>query len=156
MLGTVTRLESTLAEIRAHGGRVTPARRAVLAAIFDAGEHHFTAADVLDAVGRAQPQPDRATVYRTLELLTEMGLLRPLQLNGEAVVYHRTDHQHGHVVCGVCGVVEEVPEHALVEFARTLQRQTHFTIDANCVAVSGICERCADAARTAASNGGRT
>jgi len=139
----VPRLETTLAEIRAHGGRVTPARRAVLAAILDAGEHHFTAADVLAAVEQTEPQPDRATVYRTLELLTEMGLLKPLMLNGEAIVYHRTDHRHGHVVCGACGAITEVPEQALVAFASTLQEQTHFTIDADRVAVSGTCERCA-------------
>jgi Fur family ferric uptake transcriptional regulator len=141
----VLRLENTLAEIRAHGGRITPARRAVLAAILDAGQHHFTAADVLAAVEQAEPPPDRATVYRTLELLTEIGLLKPLQLNGEAIVYHRTDHRHGHVLCGVCGAITEVSEQALIDFASTLQRQTHFTIDVDRVAVSGTCERCAAA-----------
>jgi Fur family ferric uptake transcriptional regulator len=148
----VPRLESTLDEIRAHGGRVTPARRAVLAAILDAGEHHFTAADVLAAVDKTHPQPDRATVYRTLELLTAIGILKPLQLNGEAIVFHRTDHRHGHVVCRVCGVITEVPEPALTDFARTLRDQTHFTIDADCVAVSGTCERCTDTARSTATS----
>jgi Fur family ferric uptake transcriptional regulator len=148
----VPRLESTLAEIRAHGGRITPARRAVLAAVLDAGEHHFTAADVLAAVEQAEPQPDRATVYRTLELLTEIGLLKPLPLNGDAIVYHRTDHRHGHVVCGVCGAITEVPEQALIEFARTLQQGTHFTIDADRIAVSGTCEGCV-AAMTHAEKG---
>jgi Fur family ferric uptake transcriptional regulator len=151
MLRSVPRLESTLAEIRAHGGRVTPARRAVLAAVLDADGHHFTAADVLAAVERTELRPDRATVYRTLELLTEIGLLKQLQLNGEAIVYHRADHRHGHVVCGVCGAITEVPEQALIDFALILQKQTHFTIDADRVAVSGTCERCRGGSKVARS-----
>jgi Fur family ferric uptake transcriptional regulator len=139
----VPRLETTLAEIRAHGGRVTPARRAVLAAILDTGQHHFTAAEVVAAVEHTEPQPDRATVYRTLELLTEIGLLTPLQLQGEAVVYHRSDHRHGHVVCDRCGCIAEVPEQILIDFARTLETKIDFTIDADRVTVSGTCERCA-------------
>ena len=94
-------VERTLAEIRAGGGRVTPARRAVLAAILDTGGHHFTAAEIFAAVDDARPRPDRATVYRTLDLLTELGVLTPLQLDGDATVYHRADHRHGHLVCRV-------------------------------------------------------
>ena len=136
-------IESTLDEIRAHGGRVTPARRAVLSAILETGGHHFTAAEIFTAVERTSPQPDRATVYRTLELLTEIGLLTPLQLDGDAAVYHRTDHQHGHLVCKTCGAIVEMPAATLTRMRRTLLRQTGFTIDADRFALSGICARCA-------------
>jgi Fur family ferric uptake transcriptional regulator len=140
-------LEDTLSEIRTKGGRVTPARRAVLAAILNAGTHHFTAADIFTAVERTTPRPDRATVYRTLELLTELGLLKPLQLDGDATVYHRTDHHHGHLVCSECGAIVEIPGKTLTTLAKTLDRQTGFTIDVDRVAVSGTCERCAKASR---------
>jgi Fur family ferric uptake transcriptional regulator len=138
-------IESTLDEIRAHGGRVTPARRAVLSSILDAGEHHFTAAEIESAVERSSPQPDRATVYRTLELLTEIGLLTPLQLDGDATVYHRTDHHHGHLVCSTCGAIVEMPAATLAKNSRTVLRQTGFTIDTGRFALSGACERCAEA-----------
>ena len=136
-------LEDTLAEIRANGGRVTPARRAVLGAILNTGEHHFTANEIFAAVEQTKPRPDRATVYRTLELLTELGLLKPLQLEGDAAVYHRTDRQHGHLSCSSCGAILEIPATALTDLARTLGQQTGFAINTDRVAISGTCERCA-------------
>jgi Fur family transcriptional regulator, ferric uptake regulator len=136
-------IESTLDEIRAHGGRVTPARRAVLSAILDAGRHHFTAAEIFTAVEQTSPQPDRATVYRTRELITEIGLLTPLQLDGDAAVYHRTDHHHGHLVCSSCGAIVEMLEATLAKMSGTVLRQTGFTIDTERFALSGTCDRCA-------------
>lgn len=148
MLAVVNdQLEDTLAEIRSTGGRVTPARRAVLAAILDEGGHHFTAAEIFTAVERSKPRPDRATVYRTLELLTELGLLKPLQLDGDAAVYHRTDHQHGHLVCSECGAIVEIPEKTLTSLARALRRQTGFALDADSAAISGTCASCAERSR---------
>jgi Fur family ferric uptake transcriptional regulator len=139
----VTPVERTLAEIRAGGGRITPARRAVLSAILDAGSHHFTAAEILTAVDRARPRPDRATVYRTLELLVELSVLTPLQLDGEATVYHRTDHRHGHLVCARCGAIEEIPEPALQSIGELVEARTGFVVDGERVAIPGSCLRCA-------------
>ena len=135
-------LEATLEEIRAHGGRVTPARRAVLSAILDAGEHHFTAADVLTIVEHTASGPDRATVYRTLELLTELGFLRPLLLDGDATVYHRADHDHGHLVCESCGAITEIPAATLTDLTRALEDDSGFAIDMHSVAIPGTCARC--------------
>ena len=83
-------------------------------------------------------------MYRTLELLTEIGLLTPLQLDGDAAVYHRTDHHHGHLVCSTCGAIVEMPASTLATISRTLLRQTGFTIDTKRFALSGICERCTE------------
>ena len=140
---TVTPVERTLAEIRAGGGRITPTRRAVLSAILDAGGHHFTAAEILAAVDRAQPRPDRATVYRTLELLVELSVLTPLQLDGEATVYHRTDHRHGHLMCARCGHIGEIPEPTLHFIAEIIEAGTGFVVDGERVAIPGSCPKCA-------------
>jgi Fur family ferric uptake transcriptional regulator len=136
-------VERTLAEIRAGGGRITPTRRAVLSAVLDAGGHHFTAAEIIAAVERARPRPDRATVYRTLDLLVELSVLTPLQLDGEATVYHRADRRHGHLVCSHCGVIVEIPEATLGRLADSLEARTHFVVDAGRVAIPGSCAACA-------------
>jgi Fur family transcriptional regulator, ferric uptake regulator len=136
-------VERTLAEIRAGGGRVTPARRAVLAAILDTGGHHFTAAEIFAAVDDARPRPDRATVYRTLDLLTELGVVTPLQLDGDATVYHRADHRHGHLVCTGCGTIAELPEAARQLLARSVEDETGFVVDTGRVAIAGWCRACA-------------
>ncbi len=136
-------LEDALAEIRAKGGRVTPARRAVLGAVLHADRHHFTAADIEATLATTRPRPDRATVYRTLELLTELGVLTPLMLDGEATVYHRADHQHGHLVCDRCGVVVEVAPVVLAKVASAIERETGFRIERERVAFGGRCADCA-------------
>ena len=129
--------------IRASGGRVTPARREVLQAILEGDDHHFTAADVQTAVQDAPSRPDRATVYRTLELLTELGVIRPIHLDGDATVYHRADLQHGHLVCEHCGAVVEVPTATLASIARTVRQQTGFVVAGDRVALTGTCADCA-------------
>jgi Fe2+ or Zn2+ uptake regulation protein len=139
----VTPVERTLAEIRAGGGRITPARRAVLGAILDAGSHHFTAAEILTAVDRTRPRPDRATVYRTLDLLVEHAVLTPLRLDGEATVYHRTDHRHGHLVCARCAGITEIPEPVLRSIGEIIGARTGFVVDGERVAIPGSCRRCA-------------
>jgi Fur family ferric uptake transcriptional regulator len=136
------RLAETLAEIRNSGGRVTPAREAVLRAVLDADHHHFTAADIFDAVEHSPARPDRATVYRTLDLLTELGVLTPLQLDAGAVVFHRTDHTHAHLVCDRCGAVVELDRQTLDTIDRTVTKHTDFAIDRARVAITGRCAAC--------------
>jgi Fur family ferric uptake transcriptional regulator len=139
------RLSRTLEEIRSSGGRVTPAREAVLRAVLEADQHHFTAADIFEAVEDSPARPDRATVYRTLDLLSELGILTPLQLDAAAVVYHRTDHTHAHLICERCGVVVELDRPTLDALDRTIKRRTGFNIDRARVAITGLCATCSAA-----------
>jgi Fur family ferric uptake transcriptional regulator len=140
------RFAQILDEIRHTGGRVTPAREAVLRAVLEADEHHFTAADIFDTVEDSPARPDRATVYRTLDLLTELGILTPLQLDAAAVVYHRSDHSHAHLICDRCGTVVELDRSTLDSVDRAIKRRTGFDIARPRVAISGLCARCANEA----------
>jgi Fur family ferric uptake transcriptional regulator len=138
------RLARTLEEIRSSGGRVTPAREAVLRAVLEGDQHHFTAADIFEAVEGSPARPDRATVYRTLDLLTELGILTPLQLDASAVVYHRTDHSHAHLICVRCGEVVELDRPTLDALDRTIKRRTGFNVDRARVAITGVCAACSE------------
>jgi Fur family ferric uptake transcriptional regulator len=137
-------VEVALEAMRATGARVTGARRNVLHAVLDAGEHHFTAAEICAAVRPANPRPDRATVYRTLELLTELRVLSQLQLDGGATVYHRADQPHGHLVCQRCGRVEELPAKTVTAMASRIRRDHGFTLDPTGIALGGLCQPCQD------------
>jgi Fur family ferric uptake transcriptional regulator len=140
----VTTIDEAITRLRAHGVTVTPARRAVVAAIFDTGEHHLTALEVVHRVERTRRRPDRATVYRTLDLLADAGVLRPVHLGTGPAIYHRTDHTHAHLVCTSCGAVVEIPAEAVDELTRLLERDARFTIEPDQIVISGLCAMCHD------------
>jgi len=143
-------VERTLAEIRAGGGRVTPARRAVLAAILDTGGHHFTAAEIFAAVDDARPRPDRATVYRTIELLKKLRLIDELDLmhlQGEKHYYEvKTLRDHVHLACFQCGAIEEFSSALFERLKGEISNQAGFEVKVTRLEVGGRCRSCRDAA----------
>src|SRR5262249_17772767 len=101
---------SLLEELAAKGVRLTPQRRALVEAIQDAGEH-LDAASLLDRARAKEPNIDRATVYRTIEMLKRLRLIDELDLmhlNGEKHYYEaKTQREHVHMACFQCGRIEE-------------------------------------------------
>ncbi len=135
--------EEILHRLRELGGRVTPARRALVTAILDA-EGHVTADDLAAAVQRSHPDVHRSTIYRTLDALEELGVVVHVHLGHGRAVYHLADDPHQHLVCDVCGAVTEVPERLFQHLARRLLRDYGFAMRSHHFAVLGRCEKCAD------------
>lgn len=136
------RMDSLLQRVRHLGGRVTPARRALLEALLGAEGHHLTAQDLADTVQRAVPDVHLSTVYRSLESLEEMGIVDHAHLGHGRAVYHLADEAHQHLVCERCEQVVEVPEDVLAELAGTLRRAYGFVVRAHHFAVVGRCAAC--------------
>jgi Fur family ferric uptake transcriptional regulator len=128
--------------LEATGERLTGPRRAV-ADLIARREGHFTAADlVADASGR-QPAIGRATIFRTLELLTGLGLLERLDLpTGEHAYVACEPRHHHHVVCDGCGRTAEVGDLGLGDVIESMERRTGFRIDAHRLEAYGRCARC--------------
>src|SRR5919112_4852114 len=92
--------------LREKGYRLTPQRELVLAAVDELG--HATPDQVLAAVRERSSAVNVSTVYRTLELLEELGLVRHTHISDRAPTYHSTAApEHVHLVCRTCGVVLE-------------------------------------------------
>ncbi len=129
-------LERALA---AKGVRITPPRRAVLAAIVSQGEQ-FTAEDVLKRV----PGAGRATVFRTLRLLHRLGLLcRVLQEDGRwrySVAGSRRHHHH--LVCLGCGRVQDLDECALAPLSSVIARRSGYRVEGHWLEIYGRCLQC--------------
>jgi Fur family transcriptional regulator, ferric uptake regulator len=136
-------LEGILASVRERGGRVTTPRRAIVTALVDA-DHHVTAEDIADAVQRAHPEVHRSTVYRTLDTLTEMGVIDHVHLGHGPAVYHFTDDAHHHLVCQRCGRVIELPLSVLTPVQDRVARDYRFHVDATHFAIAGHCADCVD------------
>jgi Fur family ferric uptake transcriptional regulator len=141
------RVEALLARLRRSGGRVTSARRALLAALLAADGHHLTAQDLAESVQRAVPDVHLSTVYRALESLEEKGIVAHTHLGHGRAVYHLADEPHQHLVCERCQAVVEVPDDVFAELARTLEGAYGFVVGAHHFAVVGRCAACQAAQR---------
>jgi len=137
-MDAVDTLRRTLHE---RGFRMTPQRQLVLDAVEEL--EHATPEQVCASVQRLAPAVNITTVYRTLDLLERLGLVRHTHLGHGAPNYSVRDHEHVHLVCHWCGEVAEVPARLLDSLAGRLSADYGFRLDACHVALSGACAKCA-------------
>jgi len=132
----VDRASSILQQLRADGTRITAARRALVAALVDAADHHVTADDLVDTV-------HRSTVYRTLDALEQAGVIEHVHLGHGRAVYHLSDDRHHHLVCDRCGAVIQVPEAVVAPLRDQLSAGYGFVVNGRHFALPGVCRACA-------------
>jgi len=138
MTGVDTTLRRTLHE---RGMRMTPQRQLVLDAVRELG--HATPEAICAHVQRSAPAVNITTIYRTLDLLEGLELVRHTHLGHGAPSYSTRPHEHVHLVCHRCGDVAEVPPDDLGGLADTLRARWGFELDLTHLAMSGRCARCA-------------
>ncbi|HET8660889.1 MAG TPA: Fur family transcriptional regulator [Micromonosporaceae bacterium] len=127
--------------LRARGLRVTAQRQLILEAVHGLG--HATPEQVLAAVREVAAGVNITTVYRTLELLEDLGLVTHTHLSHGSPTYHAVgEEQHVHLVCRGCGAVDEVAPELLRPLAEQLARQRGFEVDIHHVALFGLCATC--------------
>jgi Fe2+ or Zn2+ uptake regulation protein len=124
------------------GLRLTGARRRVADLL---GQHAgtFTAADLLDEADRRSLPIGRATVFRALDLFTELGLLERIDLPTGEHAYVACDAvHHHHLVCSVCGRQTEVDDAGVQAIVAAMERQTGYRIDKHRLELYGTCPDC--------------
>ena len=128
--------------LRERGQRVTP-QRLVVARVLEELDRHATAELVFGEVSARMPGVSLPTVYATLELLEELGLVVRVASEGGAVVYDPRTDDHHHLVCRRCGAIADVD--ATVQTAAVLgaARAAGFAPDTTQVVVKGLCAVCA-------------
>ncbi|UED84829.1 Fur family transcriptional regulator [Streptomyces profundus] len=142
-------------DLRNRGYRLTPQRQLVLEAV-DRLEHS-TPEDILVEVRRTAGGVNISTVYRTLELLEELGLVSHAHLGHGAPTYHLAErHDHLHLMCRDCEQVIEAELAVAEPFTEELRRRFGFETDLRHFAIFGRCESCAGAARSGEPDAGAT
>jgi Fur family ferric uptake transcriptional regulator len=127
--------------LRASGHRLTPQRELVLAAVETLS--HATPDQVYAEVRRHSPSINLSTVYRTLELLDELGLIRHAHLSDRAPTYHSaTEHEHAHLVCRSCQKVISIGLDEMAEALGALVAAHDFAPDYGHLTVFGTCNDC--------------
>jgi Fur family ferric uptake transcriptional regulator len=133
--------ESMSERLRGAGYRLTAPRLAVLQVVEAAGEH-LGYAETLERGRAIYPALGRATVYRTLELLTELGVLRPLYLGEGGVRFAHVSEGHHHLVCLDCGVAIHFDECPAGELEQALEERLGFQIQSHMLEFYGLCKEC--------------
>jgi Fur family ferric uptake transcriptional regulator len=135
--------EELRARLRGSGYRLTPQREMVLKAVERL--RHATPDEVHAEVRRSSTAVNLSTVYRTLEVLEQLGLVRHAHLSDRAPTYHSvTEHEHFHLVCRNCHRVVSVAEDEAGGLTAALRERHGFVADVGHLTVFGWCEGCRD------------
>jgi Fur family ferric uptake transcriptional regulator len=126
--------------LHARGLRMTPQRQLVLDAVRALA--HATPEQICQKVQDVTPTVNITTIYRALDLLEGLGLVRHTHLGHGAPVYSAHEHEHVHLVCHRCGRVVEAAKDLLAPVARRVDGEFGFRLDACHLALSGTCRQC--------------
>lgn len=128
--------------LREHRRKLTRPRQAVLEIIASA-EHHLTPAEIHTRARKKYPHLGLVTVYRTLELLTELGYVQRVHFDNGCHSYVAAAQGHAHhLVCSNCGKAEEFENCDLEPLIARLQRKTGFEIRLHMLELMGRCPEC--------------
>jgi Fur family transcriptional regulator, stress-responsive regulator len=112
-------------------------------------KRHVTVEQVRDAVADRLPGVSLPTVYATLDLLEELGLVRRVPAGGGAVLYDPRTEPHQHAVCRSCGAVQDLDVPVDASAALSAARSAGFAPDGAETVVAGLCARCAQSSKSA-------
>jgi len=141
MVASVRTADAFAEELRSHGRRMTPQRRAVVDAIVELPGHP-TVGDIHREAGARLPHLSQRSVYQVVSDLVEFGEVEVLDLGFGASRIERTLEHHHHVVCNECGRIDDVP----ADFTHvTLPSGADhgFVVDRTDVVFRGSCLECA-------------
>jgi Fe2+ or Zn2+ uptake regulation protein len=125
------------------GCRVTQQRATILDAVC-AGGGHTTLSDIQTRVIKTNPTIDRSTIYRTLKLFVELGIVVSADAGDEEPSYEVAKVvQHHHLICRGCGHEIEIDEADLVPLVRHLDARYGFQVETDHLMLFGICRACA-------------
>ncbi len=120
--------------------RQTPERFMVLEEIYKS-DGHFDADDIFFSMKNSGTRVSRATVYNTLDLLIECGLVQRQQFGKNQYYYERSYayQQHDHMICKECGVVIEFCDPRILEIQKLMEQLHNFNIEGHSLHLFGTC-----------------
>jgi Fe2+ or Zn2+ uptake regulation protein len=138
-----TPLSPRAQRLRDAGYKLTNARLTVLAAL-EASGGHLTSTDVLDRVNALDSSIGRASVFRTLDLFTQLSLIRPTYIDSSVTptyVFMPNGHHH-HIICTNCNRVIEFEQCGLDKLRQELEQSLHVHLTGHLLEFYGLCDSC--------------
>jgi Fur family transcriptional regulator, ferric uptake regulator len=144
--GMETRIDRIKKQLHSSSYKLTPQREATVRVLLEHEEDHLSAEDVYLLVKEKSPEIGLATVYRTLELLTELKIVDKINFGDGVSRYDLRQegaaHFHHHLVCIECGAVDEIQDDLLEDVEAIVERDWNFKIKDHRLTFHGICHRC--------------
>ncbi len=141
-------VDSLKKELKDRRWRMTPQREQVLKVFIETNSEHLGAEEVYRYLISKRINVSKATVYRTIDLLVELGFLRRLQFDEGVYRYELVDKEskHSHFICNSCGKIYELkgelsPESVMKEYVKILTN-AGYTVEEFDVKFRGVCPKC--------------
>jgi Fur family ferric uptake transcriptional regulator len=129
--------------LRAQGLRWTPQRRLLIEVMAET-DGHITAAELVERCRAADPETTPSTVYRSLDVLEDLGLVRHCHgVDGREEFHVLPETEHGHLFCQACGRSWDIERDEAAALTRALRRERGFQLDLSHLSVIGLCAECA-------------
>ena len=129
--------------LRVQGHRLTGRRLMVVETLSRCGGH-LTVDSILAAIRERYPSTNKTTVYRTLELLSTLGIVAVTDLGGGKMEYELVGDPHHHLICYSCGTQVEVEDRFLQPLRTSLLEHYGFSTNLDHFAMFGLCPACSD------------
>ena len=137
-----TEVEALSNAITENGYRLTAARKAVIETLVECGGH-VSADQLASKVRDVAPQVGRMTVFRTLELLGNLGMIRPIyQGTGAAHYVLMHEGSHHHLICIHCHRIIDFDECGSADLTQKLGQKFDFQVQSHLLEVYGLCKDC--------------
>ncbi|MDF2878877.1 MAG: transcriptional repressor [Clostridia bacterium] len=132
--------------LKAKGCKLTMQRRSVLDVLVAHAEEHLSTEEIYERVKKNYPEIGLATVYRTVQLFEDMGIIDRLNFDDGCSRFELTSsdtvHHHHHLICENCNKVFEVENDLLEEIESEIEQKYHFKIHDHNLMFYGHCEQC--------------
>jgi Fur family ferric uptake transcriptional regulator len=128
-------------KLKNNGLRLTPQRRLILE-ILHKSLNHLTAEEILDYVKARAPGVNKSTIYRTLELLEQLGCVFKSELGDRFIYHHAEEGHHHHLVCSKCRKSIKCDEELFLQVQKAIEEKYGFRANFKHTVMSGQCSEC--------------
>lgn len=151
---TISALTKIKKQLHDASYKLTPQREAIVTVLLENEKDHLSAEEIYMLVKLKSSDIGLATVYRTLEMLTELSILDKVSFTDGLARYDMrkegAKHFHHHLLCLDCGGIEEVEEDLLDNVESIVESKFHFKVKDHRLTFHGICQSCQEKEKTKA------
>lgn len=145
-MDTESRIDKVRTQLHDGGYKLTPQREATVLVLLENDKTHLSAEEIYLLVKSKSPEIGLATVYRTVEMLTELKVVDKINFNDGVARYdlrkEGATHSNHHLLCLECGGIEEIIEDLLIDVEQTVQSQFNFRVLDHRLTFHGVCQKC--------------